>query len=46
MIVPLMANTAIFSANRPFIFAIVDLITSETLFAGCVMDPSMNSENL
>ncbi|KAM0725674.1 Serine protease inhibitor 2 [Formica fusca] len=44
MVVPLMANTApAFIANRPFIFAIVDLGTSETLFAGRVMDPSSNS---
>lgn len=44
MVVPLMANTApVFIANRPFIFAIVDLVTSETLFAGRVMDPSMSN---
>ncbi|XP_029156604.1 uncharacterized protein LOC114929280 isoform X2 [Nylanderia fulva] len=43
MIVPLMANVApAFIANRPFIFAIVDLVTSETLFAGRVIDPSTN----
>ncbi|EFN65867.1 Plasminogen activator inhibitor 1 [Camponotus floridanus] len=42
-IVPLMGNTAIFIANRPFIFAIVDLNTTETLFAGRVMDPSMSN---
>jgi len=42
-----MGNTAVFIANRPFIFAIVDLDTTETLFAGRVMDPSMsNSGNL
>ncbi|KAL6427473.1 hypothetical protein ACFW04_008768 [Cataglyphis niger] len=44
MVVPLMANTApVFIANRPFIFAIVDLVTSETLFAGRVMDPSTSN---
>lgn len=44
MIVPLMANIApAFIANRPFIFAIVDLVTSETLFAGRVIDPSMST---
>ncbi|CAL1688366.1 unnamed protein product [Lasius platythorax] len=44
MVVPLMANMApAFIANRPFIFAIVDLVTSETLFAGRVMDPSMSN---
>lgn len=40
-IVPLMANMApTFIANRPFIFAIVDLVTSETLFAGRFMGPN------
>ncbi|XP_011879335.1 PREDICTED: uncharacterized protein LOC105568344 [Vollenhovia emeryi] len=39
-VVPLMANMApTFVANRPFIFAIVDLVTSETLFAGRFMGP-------
>ncbi|XP_011685298.1 PREDICTED: heparin cofactor 2-like isoform X2 [Wasmannia auropunctata] len=41
VVVPLMANMApTFRANRPFIFAIVDLVTSETLFAGRFMGPN------
>ncbi|KYM94473.1 Serpin B3, partial [Cyphomyrmex costatus] len=43
-VVPLMANIVpTFIANRPFIFIIVDLITSETLFAGRFMGP--NADN-
>ncbi|XP_071654183.1 uncharacterized protein [Temnothorax longispinosus] len=39
-IVPLMGNIMpTFIANRPFIFAIVDLVTSEVLFAGRFMGP-------
>jgi len=44
MIVPLMGNMAPnFVANRPFIFAIVDLVTSETLFAGRFMGPTVGN---
>ncbi|KYQ54644.1 Serpin B3, partial [Trachymyrmex zeteki] len=43
-VVPLMANMVpTFIVNRPFIFAIVDLATSETLFAGRFMGP--NADN-
>ncbi|XP_012528497.1 uncharacterized protein LOC105832254 [Monomorium pharaonis] len=43
-IVPLMANMVpTFTANRPFIFAIVDVVTSETLFAGRFMGPNANN---
>ncbi|KAL0100192.1 hypothetical protein PUN28_019549 [Cardiocondyla obscurior] len=39
-VVPLMANMAVtFIANRPFIFTIVDILTSETLFAGRYIGP-------
>lgn len=40
-IVPLMGETMpTFIANRPFIFAIVDLVTTETLFAGRFISPA------
>ncbi|XP_012064085.1 PREDICTED: uncharacterized protein LOC105627412 [Atta cephalotes] len=43
-VVPLMANmVSTFIVNRPFMFAIVDLVTSETLFAGRFMGP--NADN-
>ncbi|XP_011638346.1 uncharacterized protein LOC105428007 [Pogonomyrmex barbatus] len=43
-IVPLMGGMLpSFRANRPFIFVIVDLATSETLFAGRFLGPNMGN---
>lgn len=44
-IIPLMGMAQNFIVNRPFIFAIVDVPTGETLFAGRVMDPTVQSSN-
>lgn len=44
-VIPLMGMSQTFIANRPFIFAIVDVPTGETLFAGRVMDPSAKSSS-
>ncbi|XP_014481109.1 PREDICTED: uncharacterized protein LOC106747753 [Dinoponera quadriceps] len=44
-IIPLMGMGQNFIANRPFIFAIVDVPTGETLFAGRLMDPIMRSSS-
>ncbi|XP_015190926.1 PREDICTED: uncharacterized protein LOC107074206 [Polistes dominula] len=43
-IVPLMgSNKEIFRANHPFLFAIVDLQTNATLFAGRYMHPNLSN---
>jgi len=43
-VVPLIASTTpTFLANRPFMFAIIDLGTSETLFVGRFMGPAANN---
>ncbi|EZA57928.1 hypothetical protein X777_01942 [Ooceraea biroi] len=43
-VIPLIASTTpTFVANRPFIFAIVDLATSETLFVGRYMGPAASN---
>ncbi|XP_032678780.1 uncharacterized protein LOC116847660 [Odontomachus brunneus] len=44
-VIPLMGMTQTFIANRPFIFAIVDVLTGETLFAGRLIDPTTNSSS-
>ncbi|XP_012225010.1 uncharacterized protein Spn27A [Linepithema humile] len=46
-VVPLMANMAsTFIANRPFMFTIVDLVTSETMFAGRFMGPATDNRSV
>jgi len=42
--VPLIGSTTpTFLANRPFMFAIIDIGTSETLFIGRFMGPAANN---
>ncbi|XP_043487510.1 uncharacterized protein LOC122514639 isoform X1 [Polistes fuscatus] len=45
-IVPLMgSNKEVFRADHPFLFAIVDLQTNATLFAGRYMHPNLNNKS-
>ncbi|KAI4504439.1 hypothetical protein M0802_000910 [Mischocyttarus mexicanus] len=46
-IVPLMGSSVeIFRANRPFLFAIVDLQTNATLFAGRYINPNLSNQTI
>lgn len=42
-VIPLMGIEQNFIADRPFIFAIVDVLSSEILFAGRIIDPTETS---